>query len=336
MDYTKPVDTSGVANAFIHGRAVANQNEQAKATNALQQQQRDLQASKQGYEEPYYQAHTADMQAQAQQRTIASLAGPIEGLAKSYEAAKKKDPETASSVIAPYYHPLRDTLRQAGIQVPDEYDDTTHQMAMGVINKNKPPKPQITTKNFPDGIHSVMVDDKGIILQDFGLATPKQTGEKPPKDTSKADYFKIVNSLNKDLVDLGLQNNPRAKAFVAQKTTEGVNAGQSPDEIQSNIRDALSIELDRVTNMNAQAKAEAEKTGFLGFGKQKPARIESFQGAAATAPAPVPWYQQPIGGAGKVQAAPGQNQPPAGAVDTGRTSGGKKVYQLPDGNYWMP
>ncbi|NKE69908.1 hypothetical protein [Candidatus Manganitrophus noduliformans] len=34
---------------------------------------------------------------------------------------------------------------------------------------------------------------------------------------------------------------------------------------------------------------------------------------------------------------PGQwVSPPAGAKDTGRTSGGKKVYQLPDGNYWVP
>lgn len=34
---------------------------------------------------------------------------------------------------------------------------------------------------------------------------------------------------------------------------------------------------------------------------------------------------------------PGQwISPPLGAKDTGRTSGGKKVYQLPDGNYWVP
>lgn len=36
-----------------------------------------------------------------------------------------------------------------------------------------------------------------------------------------------------------------------------------------------------------------------------------------------------------VPATPGTWTPP-GAKDTGRTSGGKKVYQLPDGNYWVP
>lgn len=42
-----------------------------------------------------------------------------------------------------------------------------------------------------------------------------------------------------------------------------------------------------------------------------------------------------VRGVSKPAPAPTATKPPEGAVDTGKTSGGKPVYQLPNGNYWV-
>lgn len=218
------------------------------------------------------------------------------------------DREKALAAIQPEWEAYVPAAREKGFEVTDTYDPDETKATLKMLRLNK-----IVGSAADNLSQTTLTDQEGNPLV----------------------YDKSTGSYQRGIVESGVKARPRQRPSKPTQTEKDRKLLRQ--EANKLFPDANFTEGEiLIAGKNSQATGRS-----LEYELRKILKKRSPEAGLEKAeePGKEPWYSRWLGG-GKKKEQPAAEKPPKGAVDTGRTSGGKPVWELPTKpgekkKYWL-